>query len=415
MRILFVIPYPLSRIRVRSYGFVQQLRKHHEVHVLALSRGKREMADVQAMIAEGIKVTVVEETYAHKIWRCLRALSTNQPLQIAFDASPHLRELLRTYINSGQYDLLHIEFVRALGMLPAPAQLLPLPCIWDAVDCISHLYQLAAYHGTTPFLRLLGPYEAQRIRVYEQQQLAHFRHVLVTSPREQQQLLLDMEEQQQVEPRQHAEISVLPHGLDPVYFQPYTGVRQQDTLIFSGKMSFHANIAGAHMLVKQIMPLLWRERPQVRLIIAGSDPPPSIQLLACDTRIVITGYVADLRPYIGQARVALCPLPYAVGVQNKVLEAMALGTPVVVSPVAAAGLQAVDGRDLLIASTPQAFATTILKLLHDDTLWQQLSSQGRHYIEQYHCWETILGQLETIYAQAIQQHSQAKVAHHDVL
>lgn len=413
MRILFVIPYPLSRIRVRSYGFVQQLRKRHEVHVLALSCGKRERADVRAMVAEGIKVTAIEETYAHKVVRCLSTLSTDQPLQVAFDASQRLCEVLRTLIDSGHYDVLHIECVRALGMLPASPQLLPLPCIWDAVDCISHLYQLGAYHGTTPLLRLLGQHEARRVRVYEHQQLMHFRHILVTSPREREQLLHSIEGPES-RSGQQAEINVLPHGLDATYFQPYTGIRQPDTLIFSGKMSFHANIAGAYLLVKQIMPLLWHTRPHVRLIIAGSDPPPSIQRLARDARITVTGYIPDLRPYIARARVALCPLPYAVGIQNKVLEAMALGTPVVASPVAVAGLQTVDGNDLLVASTPEAFVTTILKLLDDDTLWQQLSLQGRRYIEQYHCWTSILTQLETIYTQAIQQSSHTKVACHDV-
>jgi glycosyltransferase involved in cell wall biosynthesis len=405
MRILFVTPYLPSRIRARSYGFVQQLGRRHKVQVLALSGGEREAAGIRAMIEDGIAVTALHEGRGIKIARCLGALGTAQPLQVAFDASARLRAMLGTLIKSGEYDLLHIEFVRALGMLPAPPSQLPLPCVWDAVDCVSHLYQLGATAGATPLLRLWGRYEAERLRAYECEQLTRFRHILVSSSRERAQFL------QLAEAREHgggekgarAEISVLPHGLDQSYFQCNTGWRAPDTLIFSGKMSFHANVAGATMLLQRIMPLLWRVRPTLRLIIAGSDPPSSLCRLARDARIEVTGYVPDLRPYLARAYIALCPLPYAVGIQNKVLEAMALGTPVIASPSVAAGLQVESGRELLIAETPEQFAAATLRLLDDTALWQQLAARGRHYIEVYHNWDVILTRLEALYARAMQQ------------
>lgn len=403
MRILFVTPYPLSHIRVRSYGFVKELSKHHEVCVLTLCSNQRERADVDALRQEGLKIVAVHDCKWHKLLRCLQGYGTAQPLQVTFDAAPKLRSLLQTYLASHYFDLLHIEFIRALGMLPVLPDALSIPCVWDAVDCVSHLYEQGAMHRATLLMRWLGRNEAQRVRAYEGDMLYRFRHVLVTSERERVALLqIAAQTSADVpESRVCAQISVVPHGINQDYFQPFTGFREPDTLVFSGKMSFHANIAGVMELVTRILPLIWQQRPAVRLIIAGSDPPLSVRRLAHDPRIVVTGYVSDLRSFVSRAWVVACPLPYAVGIQNKVLEAMALGTPVVASSYAAAGLQTTTGHNLLIADTPQSFADAVVLLLTQATLWQRLSQQGQEYIQRYHHWDTILMRLQTVYAEAI--------------
>jgi len=269
------------------------------------------------------------------------------------------------------------------------------PVIWDAVDCISRLYEQGADFGATPMLRGIGAIEARRTRAYERIQLARFRHVLVTSERDRQALLAIAKD------TNSAEITVLPHGVDQEYCRPYNGERHPETLVFSGKMSFHANIAGVLHLAEAIMPLIWQKRPGVRLIIAGSNPPASVRRLAQDERIEVTGYVADMRPYIEQAQIAVCPLPYAVGIQNKILEAMALGTPVVASSCAAGGLITTTDQHLLIADQPAEFATAVLQLLDDTNQWTRLSQKGLEYIATYHNWTQIVERLTAIYASAL--------------
>src|SRR5690348_10967950 len=134
MRVLFVTPYPVSRIRIRSYGFVSQLARQHEVTVLALGAGERDQADMLELQRQGIAMTWVQEQRAPKFLRCLGALGTRMPLQVAYDAAPALRAAIRQQLASGRFDVLHVEFIRALGALPGA---LPLPVVWDAVDCIS--------------------------------------------------------------------------------------------------------------------------------------------------------------------------------------------------------------------------------------------------------------------------------------
>lgn len=399
VRVLFVTPYPISRIRIRSYGFVSQLAQQHDLTVLALCVSKKDHADMQALRRAGINSIAIQEQYSRKIWRSFCALGTRLPLQVAYDAAPALRAAISAHVASGHFDLLHVEFIRALGALPTA---LPIPVVWDAVDCISQLYEHGARVGATPLLRLIGKREAQLTRHFELQQLQRFRQVLVTSERDRQALLALAQDIPTVgTDKKLAEITVLPHGVDQQYFHPRGGTRVPGTLVFTGKMSFHANIAGVMTLVNTILPLIWQQQPDVRLIIAGSNPPAVVRRLARDPRIEITGYVPDLRPYLAQAQVAVSPLPYAVGIQNKVLEAMASGTPVVASSSASAGLPVVSGRDLIIADEPEVFAAAVLRLLEDRVQWEQLAENGLAYIAQHHNWVSILEQLMAVYAQAM--------------
>jgi glycosyltransferase involved in cell wall biosynthesis len=399
MRVLFVTPYPVSRIRIRSYGFVSQLARQHDVTVLALGVGERDQADMLELQRQGIAMTCVQDRRAQKFLRCLRAVGTRLPLQVAYDAAPALRAAISAQLASGQFDVLHVEFIRALGALPAA---LPLPVVWDAVDCISQLYEQGARFGATPMLRLIGRQEARRTRAFELAQLRRFRHVLVTSERDRQALLALAEDGRGApNERALAGITVLPHGVDQQYFSPRSEPRQAETLIFTGKMSFHANIAGVLTLARQILPRIWEQRPGVRLIVAGSNPPEAVRRLARDPRIEVTGYVPDLRPYLARAQIAVSPLPYAVGIQNKVIEAMALGTPVIASSSASAGLQAVPGRDFLLADAPAEFAAAALRLLDDRALWNSLVEHGLAYVARHHNWDQIIEQLTGVYARAI--------------
>jgi len=399
VRILFVTPYPASRIRGRSYGFITQLAKRHFVELLALCANAREISDIQVLRQEGIIATAIYEPSIVRYIRSLTALTSERPLQVAFDASPHLHRTIAMRLLDGQFDLLHVELIRVLGAVPSS---LSVPVVWDAVDCMSQLYEQGGRAGSTPMLRVVGASEGRRVRAYEQVQLQRFRHVLVTAERERKALLeVTQGSQARMAGQASAEITVIPLGIDQHYFQVYDGERQAETLIFSGKMSFHANIAGVYTLVEHILPLIWQKRPTVRLIIAGGDPPMAIRRLARDPRIEVTGYLSDLRPAIAQAQIAVCPLPYAVGMQNKVLEAMALGTPVVASTPVAAGLRAMAGRDLLVADEPTNFAAVALRLLEDRVLWCSLAAHGAAYIRAHHHLDVIMQQLTAVYAQAL--------------
>lgn len=416
MRVLFVVPYAPSRIRVRSFGFIRHLARQHNVHVLALGAGSLsagELMDLGTLRREGIPVTIIREPRHQPYLRTLASALVPRrdalPLQVAYTASPVLRAAIATELRAHSYDVLHVEHVRGLSALPAA---LDLPVVWDAVDCVSLLFaegaRYAAQQRRISPIRVAGPQEARRMAAFERQGIARFHQVLVTSERDRQ-ALLDLAGAQAGTSSEGStipdmpempDITVLPHGVDVARSGQGERERQADTLIFSGKMNYHANIEGALWLAREIMPLVWVQHPDTRLIIAGNDPTWTVRRLASDQRVSVTGYVRDLGSLVASATVAISPLPYAVGIQNKLLEAMAAGTPVVASAIAAQGLGALPGRDLLVAETAEDLAAALLRLLDDANLRAQVGASGQRYVTEHHRWDVVIEQLTAVYERA---------------
>jgi glycosyltransferase involved in cell wall biosynthesis len=235
-----------------------------------------------------------------------------------------------------------------------------------------------------------------RTRCYESRLLERYARVLVTSPMDRTALAKISTVQPVGE-----QLVVLPNGVDLDYFTPLDIPRDPVTLIFTGKMSYHANIAAAQDLITQVMPMIWAQLPEAKLVIAGKDPPARLTALAGDPRIMITGTVPDLRPYLAHAAVSVSPIRYGVGIQNKVLEAMAMATPVITTPQALTSLQAQAGSDLLVADTPQAVAQAAVNLLSDQKLRQKIGQAGRNYLETYHDWRVTAQNLEAVYREVM--------------
>jgi polysaccharide biosynthesis protein PslH len=245
--------------------------------------------------------------------------------------------------------------------------------------------------------KILLWFELSRTRHFEKEAIGLFDSVLVTSPKDAQALRALSENG-----LPDGAIHVLPNGVDLNMFMPKDGItRERETLIVSGKMSYHANIAMTRYLVSEIMPHIWKERPNVKLWIVGKDPSRDIQVLANDPLIQVTGMVSDIADYLRRATIAVAPLRYGAGIQNKILEAMACSTAVVTNNQAIGSLSARDGEDLLIANDPVEFAHSITSLLDDDSRRQEIGKSGRKYVETNHNWINIAASLESVYRSVI--------------
>ncbi len=403
MRILFVTPYPPSRIRVRSHGFLTQLQREHEVTIATQIASEQELADVETLRTQGFEVVSVEESKRQAVLRSGMALLSSLPIQVAYARSRRFTQVVQRLCVQHPFDVIHVEHLRGIASMESVVQALPL--VWDAVDCISLLSKQTIVGGPGLPVRAVALLEHKRTQRYENRILHKLPHVLVTSERDRQAMIELCRTQTGYvtggDENAGAGIRVLPNGVDLAYFHPLNQERRPFNVVFSGKMSYHANVATALYLYRQIMPLIWQQQPMATLTIVGSKPPRSIQQLARDPRVEVTGYVKDLRSYVGRAQVMLSPMVYSVGIQNKVLEAMALGTPVVVAAQAAAALGTRPGRDLLVAHSANEFAELTLRLMHDTALHATLSQCGRTYVEQQHDWHAITDRLVDVYQHAI--------------
>jgi sugar transferase (PEP-CTERM/EpsH1 system associated) len=407
MDILFLVPYVPNLIRVRPYNLIRSLTaRGHRVTLMTLSTG--EEYDLASLKDHCHRV------YAYNLptWRsfcnALTALPTSTPLQAMYCWQPALAHRSTNIIKNGNkrapYDVIHIEHLRGARYgLHLKQHLnnlgLQVPLVWDSVDCITHLFDQAAARSQKRVSRWLTRFELGRTRDYEGYLIRQFDRVLVTS-RVDQRALLSLATANSPPPN----ISVLPNGVDLAYFAPDSRVARQDaTLVVSGKMSYHANVTMVLFLVNEILPLVWERKPEVKLWIVGKDPTKQIKNMARDSAITVTGTVEDIRPYLQSATIAVAPVQYGAGIQNKVLEAMACGAPVISTSQAISALDAQPGQDLLVADGPAEFAATILALLDDREEQRNLSIAGRRYIEQHHNWDHIAAQLEEIYLAAIDE------------
>ncbi|MDW8231553.1 MAG: glycosyltransferase, partial [Roseiflexaceae bacterium] len=358
------------------------------------------------------RIVTVHVSKAEMVWNALRALPGDLPLQAALSFGQRLLEAVRAEDHSRRYDVAHIEHLRASALGYA---LMRTPAVLDSVDSISLLFERALRGSPSLKSRVLALIDLARTRDYEAQYTRHFEQIVVSSPEDAwalRTLRRHLCPPVQAEPphwftgvvdasyTQDA-ITVVPNGVDLEYFAPQPIARESATIVFSGKMSYHANEAAALHLVRDIMPLVWARRPETRVVIAGSAPPPSVRALAADRRVTVTGYLDDLRPAIASATLAVAPLRYGVGIQNKVLEAMALATPVVAARQASRALHAIEGRDLLLAEQPHEYADAILSLMDDPQRAAAIGAAGRRYVEQYHTWDAAAERLEWVYSAAI--------------
>jgi len=409
MNILFVVPYVPSPVRVRPYNLIRSLvARGHHVSVLTLWSNERELAEVNELKASCQDVMAFPLPRWRSLGNCLAALPTTTPLQSAFCWQPALAKHMLSLVSQNgkkmKFDVIHVEHLRGAryGLYlksKFTRQSSALPIVWDSVDSISFLFKQAALQSKRRLSRWMTRFELGRTEKYEGWLLNQFDRVLVTSSNDEQNM------RSLVLPAwPEPSISVLPNGVDLSYFTPAPSLaREPDTLVVSGKMSYHANVSMVLYLVNDIMPLVWARRPEVRVCIVGKDPPREIVALSANPTISVTGTVPEIRPYLQRATLAVAPITYGAGVQNKVLEAMACGTPVVSSPLAVSALKVIAGEDVIVVQKPAEFAKAILLLLEDDQQRQQLGKAGRVYVEKNHQWSLITEQLEQTYLEVIDE------------
>ena len=410
MHILFIVPYSPTPIRVRPYNLIKQLAQRENLITLAtVWEDEAELAALKEFERLGVLVISQPLQKTRVLANTGRTFFSSSPLQARYSWQPalagQLGELLTS--NPNRWDLIHVEHLRGAQYgLHLKAQLgehgLSIPIVWDSVDCISLLFKGAYRSCRSGFGRWITRFELPRTRRFEGFLVKQFEHVLTTSPQDKRALEELGDQYSRASNPAASNVTVLPNGVDLEYFSPIPDQREPDIIIFTGKLSYHANQAAATYLANDIMPHIWEGRPQTKLQIVGKDPPAAIRRLAeRENRIEVSGYVPDMRDYLRRASLAIAPLVYGAGIQNKVLEAMACGIPVTASPQAVSALGAVPGRDILVADEPPEIAAAALQLLDNPILNSQIGANGRAYVERHHDWNSIAAQLENIYRETI--------------
>lgn len=410
MKLLYAVPYAPTPIRTRPYNLLRQLaQRGHDVTLATVWTGEQERAALKEWSGMGVRVLAAPLSRQRSIWNCATRLLSAIPLQAVYSWQPSLARQISRLHERAPFDLAHFEHLRGaqygldMQSRGTERRLSP-PIVWDSVDCISLLFRHAAALSRSPMSRAVARFETPRTKRYEPWLVRQFDRTLVVTDRERLALEELLGEPSNDQSKPSPRVITVRNGVDLSYFSPVTADRAPKTIIMTGKMSYHANVTAAVYLLQEIMPLVWHEMPDVCVQIVGQNPPRHLTQMArrYPGRVQVTGSVTDLRPYMARASIAVAPIVYSAGIQNKLLEAMAMELPVVATPNALAALSAEPERDALVGQDAKAFARQIQRLMQDDGLRHEIAANGRRYVELNHDWRQVALELEIVYDGLIQ-------------
>ena len=392
MRVLFVTNrFPGQALRGDQQRALQQLRHLAPRHAITLLSFASAPQDHPAAIeARSLceRVVVHEDSTLSRLLHGLAALPGSRPLQAAMYASARRRRVLRDLLAQADFDVVHVQLAR-LGDLVE--QLAPRPCVLDLVDALSLNMARRGDRDHGP-LRWFARVEAERMARYERRLCALATRVAICSPADRA-AIGDV-----------AALRLVENGVDLARFPFAPPASRGEHLVFVGNLGYFPNVDAALWFAREVWPLLRTQRPSLRLRLVGARPAAAIRDLARQTPgIDLVGPVADVCPYLHEAAVALAPMRAGSGQQLKVLEAMAAGTPVVATPVVAAGLDAIDTVHWRVAADARSMADAILHLLDDPSSAQTMAAAARDFVCARHDWSASADALEQLWREAAAQ------------
>ena len=388
MNILYVchrFPFPPKRGgKIRPFNMIRHLSANgHQVTVCSLARSPEEAAEGKGIAPYCARFEVAQVSNPVQALRMIARLPLSTPSSMGFFYSPSLRQRVRQLLSTQQWDLI---FVHCSSVAQYVEHVRDVPKILDFGDMDSQKWLEYANHK--PFPLSLG-YRLEGTKMLAaEKRLARLFDLCTATTRAEWETLEGY--------RTGVPTDWFPNGVDAEFFSPTDDGYDPDTLSFIGRMDYYPNQECMGRFCAQIWPLLKSRRAQLKLLIVGADPSPEMRRLGELPGVTVTGSVPDVRPFVRKSALMVAPLNIARGTQNKILEAMAMGVPVVTSRVAAGGVDAESVTHFLVADTPEEYSEAILRVLDDPAERQRLAIAGRQRMLSNHAWPHSMERLDQI-------------------
>lgn len=357
MRVLFLthrLPYAPNRgDRLRAYHILQWLRDRASVELVSLVHDDEEAGHVDEVKAFVSSVTPLRVRSIPNHLRAVATLATDAPLTHTLLDAPGIESTLNEIVATRRPDVV-FAFGSGMGRLALAPPLSGLPLILDLVDVDSRKWQDLSAASRWP-LSWVYRREARTLGAFEARAAATAVATLVVNERE-------AEIARTLAPS--ANVQVIANGVELERLRPESAPSDRARVVFCGVMNYGPNDQGMRWFINAVWPIVKRSRPDASLAIVGADPPRSlVAMCAGDPSIEVSGRVPDVRPWLWESAVGIAPLQVARGVQNKALEAIAAGLPIVITPAVANGLPQEASAAALVAESPEQFAQHVLTLL----------------------------------------------------
>ena len=399
MKILFLtpqLPYPPQKgTALRNWGLISGLAERHEVSVLSfLDPGQS--PDLDDALAATCRVEVVEPPPRSLRTRLRDMLLTSKPDMALRLASDAYAWRLADWLAREPFDVVHVEGIEMapyLDVIDAAYERGSRPLIvFDDHNCEYLLQKRTFLTDARIPARWPGAVYSfvqwRRLLRYEAQACRRADRVLAVSE-------ADAEALHRLVPEVKA--TVVPNGIDTRAYAPTLTHADTPTLVFTGTMDFRPNVDAVLWFAREVLPKVGAQVGDVRFLAVGQRPHRRLDVLRGNPAVTLTGFVDDPRPYIADAAVYVVPLRMGGGTRFKILEALAMGKPVVSTTLGAEGFPVAHGRELLLADEPAEFAQAVVSLLNEPGRGVKLGQAGRAFVEARYDWRVIVPLVEEAY------------------
>jgi sugar transferase (PEP-CTERM/EpsH1 system associated) len=393
------VPYPPNKgEKIRAYHEIKHLAERgHAVDLLTFADVKEDLGhqtDLEGMCREA-RVVWLDRRIGYA--KTALALPRRLPLSVGYFTSMELARIADRWIDERKYEVVfcYSSPMAEYARKPVVAEK-GIARIMDFVDVDSDKWAQYAKHKRQP-MNALYRFEAWSLAQYERRIAEEFDASTLVSPKE-------AEMFSRVAPGARRIVDV-PNGVDAEHFARIERRPPPDTepnLVFVGQMDYFANVDGVVDFADRVLPRIQAEIPGAKLVVVGRAPAPEILALASRRGIIVTGAVPDIREHLAMASLMIAPLRIARGIQNKVLEGMAAGLPLVVSPQALEGIDGEHGVHALVADEPEAFARAVIDLARDPGLRTRLGEAGKTLVREKYAWAPAMKKLESLMLECVE-------------
>lgn len=386
MRILYLAhrsPFPpAGGAKVRAFNAIRHLtEKGHEVVVGTMTRDEEEAVQLQGLREHCAEVLSCPVKSTVQGLRMVANLFTSVPSTMGFFYSPGLRELIRKSARARPYDLI---ICHSSSMGQYVEDFSDTLKVMDFVDMDSQKWLIYAKAKSFP-LSLGYWIEGRKLERDEARLARLFDLSLVITEGE-------LEILERLAPG--SDFDWFPNGVDADRFAPSEDAYDPDTISFIGRFDYYPNEQAAQWFCDEVMPLLLEQRPNMKLQLVGAEPSAAVRQLGERSGVVVTGTVPEVHPYVHGSVATVAPLLIARGLQNKILESMAMGVPVVASAECAKGVDVVPGEHILSCTDPAEYVQAIIQLAEDAGARERYALAGRQRVLEHLTWKKALERMD---------------------
>lgn len=387
------VPFPIDKgDKLRAYHQIKHLSEMHEIFLYAIDENAIHNAKDSPLqdFCKGMKIFQLSRI---KILRNLvNGVFKSVPFQTSYYYSKEIADDIKIEIKKFQPDVILCQLIRAAKFVE---DINDIPKVIDYVDVISKGLE-RRINKSNLLMKFLLKWEYKRAVKYEKRVAEIFDA----------QIIITDEDKSLLQFKDKNKVNIIPNGIDFEFFQPVEHPKEYD-LFFSGNLSYPPNIDAAEFLVKEIMPIVWKTNPNAKVLIAGASPKKRVLSLASNN-IHVNGWTDDIRDYYKTARIFIAPLQIGTGLQNKLLQAMAMKMPCVVSELTQKGVSQEKCDFMLVANEPEEYAEHVNTLLNNSKAEKEISEKGFNYVKHNYEWKKIILDLEKILLNCISKKNGAK-------